>query len=102
MPSVSSPFHLPLNAPRPAVIAPGGASVRLLPLPRAQQRGREVGVAVRVSFSATVNATGLSCTGFVDVCSARRSVMRRATQAKPACAPFAQASATRTLTVCAK
>lgn len=75
--------------------------MRLMPLARATQRGREVGRAIRIQFNATVRATGLSCTGFVDVCSARSSVMRRATQASPACAPFEQAAETHNLATCA-
>lgn len=88
------------HATRNTVIAKDGASVSLMPLLRAVDASRKAAATtVRLSFNATVAATGLSCLGFVDICSRPLLVSSRARNA-PGCTTFEATRAMRDLTVC--
>ena len=93
---------LPASSPSThPVIAQDGASVRLMPLLRAVDANRQAAATtVRLRFNATVPATGLSCVGFVDICSQPLARSGAPVRNSPGCARFEATRATRDLTVC--
>lgn len=76
--------------------------MRVMPLPRAVDAARRpAATTVRLHFNATVPATGLSCSGFVDVCARPLGRNGAPLRGAPACVAFEATRAVRDLTVCA-
>lgn len=75
--------------------------MRLLPLRRGVDALRQATAAtVRLTFNATVPATGLSCSGFVDICSRPLSRLGSPMPNAPVCNPYGRTKEVRDLTKC--
>lgn len=79
--------------PDARVLGPGLVSVlpQAAPLPSPGAIGR----VLRFNYTATVPATGLSCSGFVDAC-----IIVRIGRNPPTCSPFGRGEVSNSLTVC--
>ena len=79
-----------------ATMVGNGSAVSLLPLLQTRDAvSKEVGTTVRIAFTATSQATGLSCSGYVEVCSARTSGPK-----PPQCRDYSTTHIVRDLTAC--
>ena len=75
--------------------------MRIMPLLRAMDSRRQAAATmVRLRFNATVPATGLSCSGFVDICSQQLTRRGAPVRNAPACGKFESTRLERDLTVC--
>ena len=79
-----------------AAIVSNKTAVSLLPLMlTTDATKKEVGTTVRIVFNATAPATGMSCQGYVELCSARTTGAK-----PPRCNAYGATRTVRDLTVC--